>query len=179
MKPPECRAKIEKIKSQEENGRGDRIPDLFSQNQRYQSKNTENQSLLSPSKVVHLLIDTIQCTITAQMWHSFQKSLDVAFYRCERYRIFAPSKAKLWRMVLMGIMPPAYQQHASVLAGAGPIRGFASSAICSTDMLLDDRYKSTLDRDTGQVGEGNRCAEPQARLCPRLHSICRPFAACD
>ena len=136
MKPPECRTKIEKIKSQEENGRGDRIPDLFSQNQRYQSKIAENRSLFSPNSVGHLLIDTIQCTITAQMWHTFQKSLDVAFYRCGRYRNFGPSKAKLWRMVLMGIMPPSYEQHASVLAGADPIRGFASSAICSTDMLL-------------------------------------------
>jgi hypothetical protein len=62
------------------------------------------------------------------MWHTFQKSLDVAFYRCGRYRNFGPSKAKLWRMVLMGIMPPSYEQHASVLAGADPTLDCASSA---------------------------------------------------
>jgi hypothetical protein len=34
------------------------------------------------------------------------------------------------------------------------------------------------DRGTGQAGEGNRCAEPQAPLCPRLPRTCRPIAAC-
>ena len=31
--------------------------------------------------------------------------------------------------------------------------------------------------ESGQAGEGNRCAEPQAPLCPRLPRYCRHFAA--
>ena len=34
-----------------------------------------------------------------------------------------------------------------------------------------------LDRDTGQACNGNRCAEPQAPLCPRLRRSCRRYAA--